>query len=118
MTPSRDEKSVQAIVDVGRQISSAQDVRDAIDRIDETPFGKLGKLFDRMADDAQRAVNDHNFVIETLNAIAPAVENLACHQVQCDRDGVMIQVSRQALDETIGAIGVIVSSLAAKEPKR
>ena len=30
-----------------------------------------------------------------------AIDNLTSHQVQCDEDGVMIQVSRQALDEVL-----------------
>lgn len=47
----------------------AQDVRDAIDRIDETPFGKIGKLFDRMADDAQRAVNEQKHLMEILDGL-------------------------------------------------
>lgn len=42
-----------------------------------------------------------------LNAIAPAVENLACHQEQCDMDGVMVKVSRQALDEVVNTINQI-----------
>lgn len=44
----------------------AQNVRDAIDKLDETPFGQVGKLFDTMADDAQRAVNDRKHLIEAL----------------------------------------------------
>lgn len=46
-----------------------QNVRDAIDRIDETPFGKIGKLFDTMADEAQRAVNDRKAMIEALDGM-------------------------------------------------
>jgi hypothetical protein len=30
-----------------------------------------------------------------------AIDALTSHQVQCDEDGVMIQVSRQALDEVL-----------------
>lgn len=47
----------------------AQTVRDAIDRIDETPFGKVGKLFDTMADEAQRACNDRKAMIEALEGV-------------------------------------------------
>ncbi len=43
-------------------------------------------------------------VFDILNPIAPAVENLASHQGQCDQDGVMVKVSRQALDEVLNAI--------------
>jgi hypothetical protein len=46
-------------------------------------------------------------IFATVNAIAPAVENLACHQEQCDMDGVMVKVSRQALDETLEAVNQI-----------
>lgn len=42
-----------------------------------------------------------------LDAIAPAVENLACHQEQCDLDGIMVKVSRQALDEVLNAINTL-----------
>lgn len=52
-------------------------------------------------------------VIERLNAIAPAVESLACHQIQCDDHGVMVQVSRQACDEVVNAINAIAIDLAA-----
>jgi hypothetical protein len=47
----------------------AQDIRDALDKIDETPFGKIGKLLDRMADDAQRAVNEHKSLVEALDGL-------------------------------------------------
>ncbi len=43
-------------------------------------------------------------VLDILNPVAPAVENLACHQEQCDQDGVMVKVSRQALDEVLEVI--------------
>jgi hypothetical protein len=39
-----------------------------------------------------------------LLGIAPAVEELVSHQGQCDRDGVIVSVSRQALDEVIRSI--------------
>jgi hypothetical protein len=53
----------------GQTPNHAQNVRDALDQIDETPFGKLGKLLDRMADDAQRAVNERNHLLETLKHV-------------------------------------------------
>lgn len=37
-----------------------------------------------------------------------AIENLKNHQVQCDGDGVMVQVSRQALDETLAYLAVLL----------
>lgn len=54
---------------MGQQTSCAQNVRDALDQIDETPFGKVGKLLDRMADDAQRAVNERNHLVEALDGM-------------------------------------------------
>jgi len=45
---------------------------------------------------------------DALEDIAPAVESLASHQVQCDMDGIMVQVSRQAVDEVVNAINAIV----------
>jgi hypothetical protein len=50
-------------------MSHVQSVRDAIDLIDETPFGKVGKLFDRMSDVAQRAVNERKVLVEALDGL-------------------------------------------------
>lgn len=52
-------------------------------------------------------------VLDILNVVAPAVENLAGHQEQCDMDGVMVKVSRQALDEVLNAVNevALVSAL-------
>lgn len=47
--------------------------------------------------------------LECLNEVAPAVENLASHQEQCDMDGVMVKVSRQAVDEVLSAINAAVA---------
>lgn len=54
-------------------------------------------------------------ILEQLNAIAPAVENLARHQEQCDMDGVMVKVSRQALDEVLNAVNNIAIDLSGGE---
>jgi hypothetical protein len=43
-------------------------------------------------------------VFDILNPVAPAVESLSRYQEQCDQDGVMVNVSRQALDEVLNAI--------------
>ena len=51
-------------------------------------------------------------VFGILNPVALAVENLACHQEQCDMDGVMVKVSRQALDEVLEAINQLVIAAA------
>lgn len=53
---------------------------------------------------------------KALDVIAPAVESLACHQVQCDEDGVMVQVSRQAVDEVVNSINQLAIDLAALQP--
>jgi len=51
-------------------------------------------------------------VFDILNPVAPAVENLACHQEQCDMDGVMVKVSRRALDEVLEAINKLAIAAA------
>jgi hypothetical protein len=43
-------------------------------------------------------------ILKETVAIALPVENLARYQEQCDMDGVMVKVSRQALDQTLAAI--------------
>lgn len=48
--------------------------------------------------------------LDRLNAIAPAVENLAGHQEQCDFDGVRVKVSRQALDEVLNVVNDLAVS--------
>ena len=54
-------------------------------------------------------------VFDILNPVALAVENLACHQEQCDQDGVMVKVSRQALDEVLEAINKLAIAAAQDE---
>lgn len=49
--------------------SHIQRVRDAFDRIDDEPLGKVGKFLDRMTDDAQRALNDYNHIRATLDGM-------------------------------------------------
>lgn len=51
-------------------------------------------------------------VFDILNPVAPAVENLACHQEQCDMDGVMVKVSRQALCEVLEAVNQLATAAA------
>lgn len=51
-------------------------------------------------------------VFDILNPVALAVENLACHQEQCDMDGIMVKVSRQALDEVLEAINKLAIAAA------
>ncbi len=46
-------------------------------------------------------------VLDLLNGVAPAVENLACYQEQADIHGTTVKVSRQALDEVLNAINEV-----------
>lgn len=46
-----------------------QKVRDAIDLIDATPYGKLGALFDAMATDADKAVSCHAAQMAALDGM-------------------------------------------------
>lgn len=48
---------------------------------------------------AQQAVD-----VEAVKHAQPAIDNLINHQEQCDQDGVMVKVSRQALDEVLALI--------------
>lgn len=50
---------------------------------------------------------------DKLNAVAPAVEQLASHQIQADADGVMVKVSRQALDEVLETVNSVAIACAA-----
>ena len=54
--------------------------------------------------------------LDRLNAVAPAVENLACQQEQCDHDGVMVKVSRQALCEVLEAVNDLAVMFATAPP--
>lgn len=54
-------------------------------------------------------------IFDILNPVALAVENLACYQEQCDQDGVMVKVSRQALDEVLEAINKLAIAAAQDE---
>jgi hypothetical protein len=80
----------------------AQNVRDAIDLLDETPYGKLEKLFNSMADDAQRAVNDYNAIktaaLKALNYIENTEGELG---IQLD-SGNMLREALGAQGETGG----------------
>lgn len=51
------------------------------------------------AEPAQQAVD-----VEAVKAAWPAIDQLTNHQEQCDQDGVMVKVSRQALDEVLALI--------------
>jgi hypothetical protein len=50
--------------------------------------------------------------IAAINECAPAIENLTNHQEQCDMDGVMVKVSRQALDEVLSLVSNLARSRA------
>ena len=60
-----------------------------------------------MKDEVQGRNDLRRSVLDALNAVAPAVENLSVHQEQCDCDGVMVKVSRQALDEVLSAVNEV-----------
>ena len=88
------------------------------------PSDECGKYFDKTQErDDQtlpgvRTMTENSIgitaraVFDILNPVAPAVENLACHQEQCDQDGVMVKVSRQALDEVLEAINKLAIAAA------
>ena len=79
---------------------------------------QIAAICDRMAGRDNRARSAHMFDVAdiaraALSSPAPdrlseeerrAVENLRTHQEQCDMDGVMVKVSRQAVDETLAII--------------
>lgn len=44
-----------------------------------------------------------------------AIENLTSHQIQCDQDGVMVQVSRQSLDEVLAYLALSSQNRATPE---
>lgn len=93
------------------RISDARD----LDCMDEPHLPEMTTYERDLIIRALRQSSDRDAVVEecasALNKIAPAVENLACHQVQCDEDGVMVQVSRQAVDEVVNAINQIAINL-------
>lgn len=66
-----------------------------------------------MKDEVQGRIDLRRSVLDALNAAAPALENLTTRQEQCDADGVMVKVSRQALDEVLNAVNevALVSAL-------
>jgi hypothetical protein len=60
-----------------------------------------------MKDEVQGRNDLRRSVLDALNAAAPALENLNTRQEQCDADGVMVKVSRQALDEVLSAVNQV-----------
>lgn len=58
-------------------------------------------------EDAVERVALRHTVLDILNSVAPAVENLACNQEQADADGCMVKVSRQAVDEVLAAVNEV-----------
>lgn len=60
-----------------------------------------------MKDEVQRRNDLRRSVLDALNAAAPALECLNTRQEQCDEDGVMVKVSRQALDEVLSAVNEV-----------
>ena len=60
-----------------------------------------------MKDEVQGRNDLRRSVLDALNAAAPALECLNTRQEQCDQDGVMVKVSRQALDEVLSAVNEV-----------
>ncbi len=60
-----------------------------------------------MKDEVQGRNDLRRSVLDALNAAAPALECLNTRQEQCDEDGVMVKVSRQALDEVLSAVNEV-----------
>lgn len=60
-----------------------------------------------MKDEVQGRNDLRRSVLDALNAAAPALESLNTRQEQCDEDGVMVKVSRQALDEVLSAVNEV-----------
>ncbi|MEY9506939.1 hypothetical protein ABIE87_006497 [Bradyrhizobium diazoefficiens] len=93
-------KSTQAMRDRIRELMT-----DPIDDYDRAVLCVLNEL-EHMLNEPQTF---GNAVLETTSNMAAAVENLARHQEQCDMDGVMVKVSRQALDEVLSGVEAINS---------
>lgn len=47
-----------------------------------------------------------------------AIEQLSRHQTQCDIDGVMVQVSRQALDEVLAYLAAAAEAASRLPPEK
>lgn len=91
----RGEMIEAAVVDVGTMQSLGEMIDAALNATPPAPTPSAA------APDLRR------LVLDLLNDVAPAVENLACHQEQCDQDGVMVKVSRQALEEVLSAVNEV-----------
>lgn len=106
--------------DGGQETDEAREARTALPdqrmptpssgTVRETPMNDRDRL---APSDPSPGPDVRRRVLDILNVVAPAVENLARHQGQCDMDGVMVKVSRQALDEVLNAVNevALVSAL-------
>lgn len=68
---------------------------------------RMNALASLQGEDAVERVALRRTVLDILNSVAPAVENLACNQEQADADGCMVKVSRQAVDEVLAAVNEV-----------
>lgn len=59
----------QTTADAGRTDSCALIVREIIDQIDETPFGKVEKLMDHLAECADAAVKEHAHLLSVIDGM-------------------------------------------------
>lgn len=59
----------ETVTDVGRTDSCALIVREIIDQIDETPFGKVEKLMDHLAECADAAVKEHAHLLSVIDGM-------------------------------------------------
>lgn len=90
---------------------------DALERIRDFPHGNspseqamsqlARQALASLEGDAVERVALRRTVLDILNSVAPAVENLACNQEQADADGCMVKVSRQAVDEVLAAVNEV-----------
>jgi hypothetical protein len=65
--------------------------------------------------DARQIIADresYDELVKALEAGRPAIENLSTCQEQCDFDGIMVKVSRQAVEETLDVIRAFKATLA------
>lgn len=95
--------------------------KEALERIIQIYERNAGRQNEKLADiplvarralasfegDAVERVALRRTVLDILNSVAPAVENLACNQEQADADGCMVKVSRQAVDEVLTAVNEV-----------
>jgi hypothetical protein len=71
----------------------------------------VGQSYETAYGYANRLIS-HDALVKALEAGRPAIENLSTCQEQCDFDGIMVKVSRQAVEETLDVIRAFKATLA------